>query len=56
MMLWGVRLLSTSSVARCSAVTVEKGLLSKLRKSTGYSISHCKKALVMHDNDVGQVS
>ncbi|KAL3281628.1 hypothetical protein HHI36_004834 [Cryptolaemus montrouzieri] len=31
----------------------EKSALATLRKKTGYSISNCKKALEMHNNDLG---
>ncbi|XP_018025164.1 elongation factor Ts, mitochondrial [Hyalella azteca] len=36
---------------RTAALAVDKNLLSKLRKTTGYSISHCKKALQLHENN-----
>ncbi|GJQ69705.1 hypothetical protein Trydic_g22276 [Trypoxylus dichotomus] len=31
---------------------VEKALLAKLRKRTGYTFTNCKKALEMHENDI----
>ncbi|KAK9727692.1 Elongation factor TS [Popillia japonica] len=31
---------------------VEKALLAKLRKKTGYTFTNCKKALEMHENDI----
>ncbi|KAK3866049.1 hypothetical protein Pcinc_028389 [Petrolisthes cinctipes] len=44
------QLLHTSSLA-CA---VEKELLAKLRKQTGFSIGNCKKALEMHQNDIAK--
>lgn len=34
---------------------IEKSLLAKLRKKTGYTFTNCKKALEMHDNDISKV-
>ena len=34
---------------------VDKSLLGKLRKQTGYTFSNCRKALELHDNDVEKV-
>lgn len=34
---------------------VEKSLLAKIRKRTGYSFVNCKKALTLHDNDIEKV-
>ena len=50
-----MRLFSSSAILRGANAVVNKSLLAQLRKSTGYSISHCKKALVQHDNDVDKV-
>lgn len=33
---------------------VDKGNLAKLRKKTGFSMSNCKKALEMHENDLAK--
>ncbi|XP_063242495.1 elongation factor Ts, mitochondrial [Bacillus rossius redtenbacheri] len=38
----------------CSSVSVNKGSLAKLRKSTGYTFANCKKALQLHNNDITQ--
>lgn len=35
---------------------VDKSVLMKLRKSTGYTFSNCKKALEKFDNDISQVT
>ena len=35
---------------------VEKSQLAKLRKNTGYTFTHCKNALEMHNNDIGKVN
>lgn len=32
--------------------SVDKGALAKLRKKTGFTLANCKKALVMHENDI----
>lgn len=36
-------------------LAAEKALLMKLRKSTGYTFTNCKKALEKFDNDMSQV-
>ncbi|CAL8382384.1 unnamed protein product [Boreogadus saida] len=38
----------------CQLLAVEKSLLMKLRKSTGYTFINCKKALEKFDNDINQ--
>ncbi|MPC16233.1 Elongation factor Ts, mitochondrial [Portunus trituberculatus] len=35
----------------CTLWKADKSLLAKLRRKTGFSISNCKKALELHDND-----
>lgn len=35
---------------------IEKAILAKLRKKTGYTFTNCKKALEMHGNDIGKVN
>lgn len=35
----------------CTLWQADKSLLAKLRRKTGFSISNCKKALELHDND-----
>ncbi|XP_050670592.1 elongation factor Ts, mitochondrial isoform X1 [Leptidea sinapis] len=47
MILQLVRGFQTSTVYKAA----ESSLLAKLRKKTGYTISNCKKALEMHNND-----
>ena len=44
---YGKRFLSSTS----ETVKVEKTLLSKLRKATGFPFSKCRDALQMHEND-----
>lgn len=39
----------------CQHLAAEKALLMKLRKSTGYTFTNCKKALEKFDNDITQV-
>lgn len=39
----------------CQLLAAEKALLMKLRKSTGYTFTNCKKALEKFDNDITQV-
>lgn len=34
---------------------VDKGSLAKLRKKTGFSMSNCKKALEINENDLAKV-
>lgn len=36
-------------------LAAEKALLMKLRKSTGYTFTNCKKALERFENDIAQV-
>ena len=43
---WGVRCMTTS---------VDKSVLSKLRKKTGFPFINCKKALEQFNNDIKQV-
>jgi hypothetical protein len=48
------------TIARCYHTTkcwyaVDKQLLSKLRKSTGFSFVNCREALEKYDNDLKQV-
>ncbi|XP_035518768.1 elongation factor Ts, mitochondrial [Morone saxatilis] len=38
----------------CQLLAAEKALLMKLRKSTGYTFTNCKKALEKFDNDIAQ--
>lgn len=38
----------------CQLLAAEKALLMKLRKSTGYTFTNCKKALEKFDNDISQ--
>lgn len=35
--------------------STSKSLLGKLRKKTGYTFTNCKKALELHENDLGKV-
>ena len=37
-------------------MAVDKSLLAKLRKQTGFSIANCRKALDENNNDFEQVS
>ncbi|XP_067948350.1 elongation factor Ts, mitochondrial-like [Watersipora subatra] len=37
---------------KAATLPVDKNSLSKLRKQTGFAFSNCRKALVLHDNDV----
>lgn len=39
----------------CQLLAADKALLMKLRKSTGYTFTNCKKALEKFDNDITQV-
>ncbi|XP_040890089.1 elongation factor Ts, mitochondrial [Toxotes jaculatrix] len=38
----------------CQLLAADKALLMKLRKSTGYTFTNCKKALEKFDNDIAQ--
>lgn len=38
------------------APSIDKNLLSKLRKQTGFAFSNCRKALVVNDNNFEQVN
>ena len=48
-----VRLLTAQADTK---VAVDKALLSKLRKKTGYPMINCKQALEQFNNDIKQVS
>uniref|UniRef100_A0A2P2I0K3 Elongation factor Ts, mitochondrial n=1 Tax=Hirondellea gigas TaxID=1518452 RepID=A0A2P2I0K3_9CRUS len=50
------RSFSCAVVLRTALASANKNLLGQLRKATGYSISHCKKALELHDNDIDEAS
>jgi len=45
------RLIHTNSLLSQNS----KSVLAKLRKKTGYTFSNCRKALIMHNDDVEKV-